>query len=210
MQLNAQVSYQWGITARGGAGTYLYGRGTLLRPGLLLPTYGINGFYEHPLHRQLTLRISAGYNNRGTVSRGEAVTDSVTLSSLGSYKNRLRDHHATNDILFHYQLSKKKDGKNPFVQAGLRNDFYLFSNYSSTGKGGYFDNVHNYFYRSGNYRSLITGAVAAGGIRFQRYEIGLEYYYQLSPLLRYPHQSTVLFRKQQAHSISLTATYRFY
>lgn len=210
LQAHAQTDYRWGISARGGASTYRYGKNAIVKQRFLLPSYGLSGLFEKNLYKQLFLRAYLGYNNRGTSSNGDAVTDTLTLSSLGEYRNRLRDHFASNDLLLHYQFGRRSDSTNPFFQAGVRNEYYLFSNYSSKGTGNYFPDEPNYYFKSSNYRPLITGMIASVGVQSLRFEIGLEYYYQITNLLRYPQNTTVNFNKQSGHSVSVTMSYRFY
>lgn len=205
-----QITFQWGLTARAGTGIYHSQMGSLLQQRFLLPTYGAQLFFEVPLYKQLTLRPSIGYNTRGTAAKGDAVTDSVTQTSLGQYKSRLRDHFVNNDIVFHYQISKRKGEKNPYIEVGIRNEGYLFSNYNIRSDGPYFTPVPNRFFRSKNYRSIVSGALVAAGIQYQRYELGIEYYYQISQLQRYQQNTLVNFNRQSAHTLSITATYRLY
>lgn len=205
-----QGTTYWGISADLGASVNKTINDTLTGQLPLLPVYAVSAYIGKVVSQGVDLKATLGYRNRGGVAKVNATTGSA--ATLGSYKAFSRDHFLTNDVALRLKSKYWKIlGLRPYFDIGVRNDIYLVTNFRTTDSDTYFkpEKEGLSWLRSRHQRSYIVGAIAGAGIQIDEWNLGLEYYHQVSGSFSIPSTVSANYAQLYSRSLQLHASYRF-
>ncbi len=204
--------YKWSVTGVVGASMGYTKGDTLTDQGLLLPTFGLKASYETTLSRKVGLLTSLGYINRGAVTRVNAAIDPAKNLTLGRFESVSRDHFVSGDIMLQYRWVKQESSDVvPYVNLGIRNDFYIVSNYKISSDDPYFASIRTdmQWMRTRHYRPYVAGIVGGVGLKVDDLELGIEYYHQVYGSYAIPVHNAVHYSRLLSRSLQLTLSYSF-
>lgn len=205
-------SNQWGASVEIGTSFQHTKEDSLTKQGFLLPTFGVSANYIKSLGNGFNLKATLGYRNRGGVAKADAETNPTSGTTLGKYRIVSRDHFVTNDIAIRLNAKYWKTwGYLPFLDLGLRNDVYIFSNSKTKSDDVYFkpDSKGTLWYRNRHHKPYVVGLVANTGINYNDWTIGLEYYHQILGSFAIPSNVRANYSQINNRSIQLSLGYRF-
>ncbi len=206
----SQGTTYWGISADLGASVSKTIDDTLTQQIPLMPVYSLSAHFGKVISQGVDLKATLGYRNRGSVSKINATT--VGASTLGSYKAFSRDHFLTNDVVLHLKSRYWKiAGLRPYIDLGIRNDIYLVTNFRTTDSDTYFkpEKEGLSWFRSRHQRNYVVGVKAGTGVRIDDWNLGLEYYHQVSGSFSIPSIVSANYAQLYTRSLQLHASYRF-
>jgi Outer membrane protein beta-barrel domain len=202
----AQQKPIWGLSTKTGLSrNYVESPHNFGNSRFNMVSYGIGGFYRIPITKRLSFQPQVWYLNKG--HKDSYLGKYVGNNDWVNFQYNYRNHYLSTDATFRYEIGNLEK-PHLFIQGGLREDIYLFSNWKSN-HPELFDKKTK-LERNTYLKPFNTSGIVAIGIAHRRWEIGLEYNQELFSIekKRALMPSEVQF-KNTFRVLSLHLTYKF-